>query len=45
VEILQDNSSFPSELGVLCALAGVNFPRSSIPDHRKVCASCANFEL
>jgi hypothetical protein len=33
--VLQNNSSLPSELGVLCALAGVNPLSSNIPDTGK----------
>ena len=51
-KILQDNSSLPSELGVLCApsiklrtcLAGVNSPYSSIPDTGKFARAAQTFK-
>jgi hypothetical protein len=40
----QNYSTFGSELGVLCALAGVNFPVFEYSRHRKICAGRANFD-
>jgi hypothetical protein len=42
--LLQNNSSLPSELGVLCALAGVNSLCSIIPDTGKFAPAAQTFE-
>ena len=42
--LLQNNSSLPSELGVLCALAGVNSLCSNISDTRKFAPAAQTFE-
>jgi len=42
--LLQNNSSLPSELGVLCVLAGVNSLCSNIPDIEKFAPAAQTFE-
>jgi hypothetical protein len=42
--LLQNNSSLPSELGVLCVLAGVNSLCSNIPDTEKFAPAAQTFE-
>ncbi len=42
--LVQNNSSLPSELGVLCGLAGVNSLCSNIPDTGKFAPAAQTFE-
>jgi hypothetical protein len=42
--LLQNNSCLPSELGVLCVLAGVNSLCSNIPDIEKFAPAAQTFE-